>query len=95
MVKLLGIQKQMRRCEWWAFSIALRHTVTLLRFAGKLAKGGFQIAMQHQGGVLGLPQIVKHGGGFFKKQRQVILNTCAGQPRAHIFIDAAFGRVAF
>ena len=42
-----------------------------------------------------LPQVIKHSGGFFKKQRQVVLNACRGHAIAHVFVDAAFGRVAF
>ena len=49
--------------------------------------------MQHHGGLRA--QVVKHGGGVVKKQGQVVLNAGRGHARAHVFVDAALGRVAF
>ena len=49
--------------------------------------------MQHHGGLRA--QVVKHGGGVVKKQRQVVLNARSGHACAHVFVNAALGRVAF
>ena len=47
--------------------------------------------MQHHRG--SAAQVVKHRGGFVKKQRQVILDAGGGHAVAHVLVDAAFGRV--
>ena len=39
-------------------------------------------------------QVVKDGGGFFKKQWQVVLDACCGHAIAHVFVNAASGGVA-
>ena len=48
--------------------------------------------MQHQRAFCG--QVVKHGGGFVKKQRQVVFNARRCQPRPHVFVHAASCGVA-
>ena len=52
--------------------------------------------MQYQGGRCGAasPQIVKHGGGFFKEQRQIIFNARSGHAVANVFVNTAFGGIA-
>ena len=62
----------------------------------KALEGGLQIAVQHHGGGIGLAsaQVIKHRGSFFKKQRQVVLDARRGYAIAHVFVDAALGRVA-
>ena len=47
--------------------------------------------MQHHGGIGA--QVVKHGGGFIKKQRQVVLNARSGHAVSNVFVNAALGRV--
>ena len=42
----------------------------------------------------GLTQVIKYRGGLFKKQWQVVLNACSRHAIAHVFVDAAAGRVA-
>ena len=39
-------------------------------------------------------QVIKHGGGFFKKQRQVVLYAGSCHAIAHVFVNTASGGVA-
>ena len=52
--------------------------------------------MQDQRGwlVTASAQIVKHRGGLFKEQRQIIFNACCGHAVADVFVNATFGGVA-
>jgi hypothetical protein len=44
--------------------------------------------------VASVAQVVEHRGGFFEEQRQVVLDAGGGHAVAHVFVDAALGRVA-
>ena len=48
--------------------------------------------MQNHRGVF--TQVIKNRSCFIKKQRQVVLNAGGSDARAHVFVNAAFGRVA-
>ncbi len=48
--------------------------------------------MQHHGRILA--EVIKHRRGFVKEQRQVVFDAGGGHAIAHIFVDAAPGRVA-
>ncbi|MEY4491291.1 MAG: hypothetical protein RLY41_1097, partial [Pseudomonadota bacterium] len=39
-------------------------------------------------------KVVKHRGGLFKEQGQVVLNAGGGHAVANVFVDATLGRVA-
>ena len=70
----------------------LHQAVAVLRVLPKSLEGREQIVVQHQRAAL--RQVVKYGGGLLEKQGQVILNARRGNALAHVFVDAAFARVA-
>ena len=72
--------------------VVLQKPVALARVDPKAAQGVVHFAVQDQ--CCASAEVVKNGGGFFKKQRQVVLDATAGQARGHVFVDAAFGRIA-
>ena len=91
-VELFGAQEQRFGRQGRALRIGAHDAVALLRVLPEALEGGFQIAVQnHRGRVA---QVVEHRGGFFKEQRQVVLDTGGGHAVAHVFVDAALGRVA-
>ena len=100
-VELLGAQKQGVGRQHRPLGVALHQAVAVFGVLPKALECGLQITMQDHGGRIGLScmgaraQVVKYGGGFFKEQRQVVLDARRGHAVAHVFVDAAFGRVAF
>ena len=96
-VELLGAQKQRIGWQHGPFGVALHQAVSVFGVLPKALEGGLQIAVQHHGGgiCLASAQVVEYRGGFFEKQRQVVLDARRGHAVAHVFVDAAFGRVAF
>ena len=40
-------------------------------------------------------QVIEHSGGFFKEEWQVVLDAGRGHTVAHVFVNAALGRVTF
>ena len=91
-VERLGAQKQAGRGQHRALGVAAHQAVALLGVLPKVGKGRVQVAMQSHQGLRS--QVVKHGRGVVKKQGQVVLNARGGHAIAHVFVDAAFGRVA-
>ena len=49
--------------------------------------------MQHHDG--GWAEVIENGSCFFKEQGQVIFNACSRNAISNIFVNTAFGRVAF
>ena len=92
LVKRLRAQKQGAGRQHRALGVALEQAVAILRVLPKALKGRLHVAVQHHASLLA--QVVEHGGRFFKKQRQVVLDARGGHAVAHVFVDAAFGRVA-
>ena len=91
-IKGFGAQKQAGRGQHRALRVAAHQAVALLGVLPKMGKGRVQVAMQSHQGLRS--QVVKHGRGVVKKQGQVVLNARGGHAIAHVFVDAAFGRVA-
>ena len=54
-----------------------------------MLKDRLQFAMQHDG--CGCAEVIKNGGCFLKKERQVILDACGCNTIANIFVDPALG----
>ena len=90
--KLFGAQEQMGRWQHRPLGVALGQSEALLGILAKALQHGFQLAVQHHQGCFA--QVIKHGGGVLEKQREVVLDTRRGNAIAHVFVNAAAGRVA-
>ena len=69
----------------------MHQAVAVLGVLPKLLNDGFQITVQHHGGIG--TQVIKDGSCFFKEERQVVLDTRGCHGVAHVLVDAAFGGV--
>ena len=73
----------------------MHQAVAVFGVLPKTLKGGFQVAVQYHRSVFrAAAQVVIHGGGGLKEQRQVVLDAGRCHAVAHVFVDAALGRVA-
>ena len=91
-IKLLGAQKQRLGRQHRALRVALDQAVPFACVLPKMGKSRLELAVQYQGGIGA--EVVKHAGGFVKKQRQVVLNASGGHAVSDVFVNAASGRVA-
>ena len=91
-VELVYREKQRFGRQGRALGVALHQTEAVFRVLPEALEGGLQVAVQNHRGFVA--QVIKYGGRLVKKQRQVVLDARRGHARAHVFVDAALGRVA-
>ena len=92
-VELFGAEEQRLRRERGALRVAAHQPVALAGVLPKMLERRLQVAVQDNGGVD--TEIVENRRRLFKKQRQVVLDACGCHAVAHVFVDAALGRIAF
>ena len=90
--KLLGVQKQLSRRQYRALGVALCQPEPLLRVLAETGEHRFNVAVHHHHGLLA--QVIKHAGGVFKKQRQVVFDAGRCHAVAYVLVQTAAGRVA-
>ena len=92
LVELLGVQEQRLGRQRGALRVAAHEAVAFVGVLPEMLERGFQVAVQHHGGVGS--QVVEHRGRLVEEQRQVVLDAGRCHAVAHVLVDAALGRIA-